>query len=887
MNRGHFPTVRGDTLSLATTLLSRPRAQLSTIADRNGTLRRFATPTIAARISRSTSVSSSTAFGRPLSRISDSNTIRYAPNFWYRTLAAGDEDLSLSWQVATPEAAIYGLGPFNLQSRGRFENGQWYSEDSQAEGHGGRLRVVGSGEGLAVTAEDLSAQSLLANFLDEPPPISARIAGQMDVNPEDWLGEGHVTLQPGAGPGVPLEGDARLRLDEDEVVVASDRLRVGGVVTRVEARFGFDQSLDAQARGVARPEQLVALANRLGVHLPQLPVEGALGFDVNVGGSFAKPEIGARVRAPHLEVLGSTAALTATLELTADGALRVDSRLESGDGQARLEGTMPLGSSTGSWDLTLEATDFEVARLGDESSLLPVRVDAIARLRDSDGGARVALESFQARLADGVVDATGVYVVSTGAVSLRISGRDLDLAMLPGVDAGSIGGRAAFDATLEGPVADLAGSGRLHLDHLRYGEIQLGELVLDAELADGTVRLATPLRGLPLTELALSRPRLEGTDTELTARGEFPLAPLGPIVGLDSLAGTLSLDVRLGGTHEAPIPEGRVTLTHGAGAQGASRWSGVELDAEIDGGLLSVERFTGQALQGQFDVRGTWPIDEQSVERTDGLDFSLRDLELAPLFSAGGDAASLRVALHGRLEGGLALSSLRGDVRIDAVDATWNERRVRLDTPADLSIREGRLQPATLSFETEGASLSVDVEGGAAGEALDWRVAARGELDLAVLTHEMVEDAILEGTVRLDASIGSDESTPLTVSASIDRAALQWLDPPLHVTDIEGVIQLDGDVVRVSGLQGRIGAGSLEIEGEVPLGSPQPTTPLSIRMQRLPLTLGTGVRGRVSGELQLSIVEADPRLTGSLQVTDTLYTREVDTSSRSLDGLER
>lgn len=107
------------------------------------------------------------------------------------------------------------------------------------------------------------------------------------------------------------------------------------------------------------------------------------------------------------------------------------------------------------------------------------------------------------------------------------------------------------------------------------------------------------------------------------------------------------------------------------------------------------------------------------------------------------------------------------------------------------------------------------------------------------------------------------------------------------MTDIEGVIQLDGDVVRVSGLQGRIGAGSLEIEGEVPLGSPQPTTPLSIRMQRLPLTLGTGVRGRVSGELQLSIVEADPRLTGSLQVTDTLYTREVDTSSRSLDGLER
>ena len=42
----------------------------------------------------------------------------------------------------------------------------------------------------------------------------------------------------------------------------------------------------------------------------------------------------------------------------------------------------------------------------------------------------------------------------------------------------------------------------------------------------------------------------------------------------------------------------------------------------------------------------------------------------------------------------------------------------------------------------------------------------------------MVEDAILEGTVRLDASIGSDESTPLTVSASIDRAALQWLAPP-------------------------------------------------------------------------------------------------------------
>ena len=36
MNRDrHFPTVRGDTLSLAaTTLLSRPRAQLSTIADR-------------------------------------------------------------------------------------------------------------------------------------------------------------------------------------------------------------------------------------------------------------------------------------------------------------------------------------------------------------------------------------------------------------------------------------------------------------------------------------------------------------------------------------------------------------------------------------------------------------------------------------------------------------------------------------------------------------------------------------------------------------------------------------------------------------------------------------------------------------------------------------
>ena len=123
MNRDrHFPTVRGDTLSLAaTTLLSRPRAQLSTIADRTAqTLRRCCdaddTP---ARISRSTSVSSSTAFGRH-----SFSHIRSQTQFGtFMQLTSGDRDTRLPITSGLTVARGRTNDPRASLPRGRLRDG--------------------------------------------------------------------------------------------------------------------------------------------------------------------------------------------------------------------------------------------------------------------------------------------------------------------------------------------------------------------------------------------------------------------------------------------------------------------------------------------------------------------------------------------------------------------------------------------------------------------------------------------------------------------------------------------------------------------------------------------------------------------------------------------
>jgi hypothetical protein len=415
---------------------------------------------------------------------------------------------------------------------------------------------------------------------------------------------------------------------------------------------------------------------------------------------------------------------------------------------------------------------------------------------------------------------------------------------------------ARIDGTLSAAIA-VAGTTRLPtatvgltVTKVRHGQIQVGDLRLDASLAGVKPRLEAKLR--------LRRPDgglLDG-QVELPLRGG-PLSArlLGKSLGLaflsridpslQEVAGTLDLDLRASGSLAQPTLRGTLRLQRGAlQLRGLSRLSQLNLQLKLGGRRVELTELSGRSGDGRVSVKG--------------------GVELRPLH-AGVDPADLL--------GGFAL-------KIDA-------KRFRIDAGAvSNAVFTGR----------------VAVEGGLR----DRRLVARVSLEEASLRVPSLKgQRKLHSTARLDdvvfvddrpraTSAGGTPTAPigLDVALAFDPLFVRGEEVDLEVasdlrarTDRRGRIRLSGRVEIRRGTVRLLG-NPFEIRQAILLfsGEPDPDPGLQIQLSRrtAQAVLSIGLQGTLSApELDLS---SDPPIYDRGQIISLILTGRADVRQTSADG---
>ncbi|MFN8640603.1 MAG: translocation/assembly module TamB domain-containing protein [Candidatus Binatia bacterium] len=227
-------------------------------------------------------------------------------------------------------------------------------------------------------------------------------------------------------------------------------------------------------------------------------------------------------------------------------------------------------------------------------------------------------------------------------------------------------------------------------------------------------------------------------------------------------------------------------------------------------------------------------------------------------------SGSLRVS--GRLD-----AVERFDARVDVTELalTGGVKAVTADVPVNVICRQGRCSLDRLTLRSGEAALRLGGEAGVDGR-VRLTLAGGGTLALLELVGEPIESA--RGTFAVDATISHGPSGwSLRGAVDLDKVALD-AGLPVAVTRGGGRLVLDGEVIRIEGLQGRIGTGRFAIGGQIDLRQgPAVTWTLSdVGADPLPsLEVELSGQGTVDGTWQAL------RVAGAIHIGQLLYDRNL------------
>ncbi|MBW4092589.1 MAG: hypothetical protein HIU82_16000 [Proteobacteria bacterium] len=680
------------------------------------------------------------------------------------------------------------------------------------------------------TATHLTAQLNLPDLAAVSGPAGVAAAGtvRLAVAATDTAGtvqatvDGTLGLTSGPGPSSALLGP--------QTQIAAAARYAGGALTLQRLHIaGRDLSLDLH--GEVTPARVdlawqLALA-RLGAINPQVAgqLDGAGRIFGPTGALSVTAELsGALTRAarPGTRVAGSAGGFTARLALAGlprqpHGSLEADGEVL---GAPLRLGVRAAEAADGAVSLVISRADWKSAQAAGSLAV------------PSLSGLTGQLPTGDVRLTVGRLADFGPLLGSTLAGTLRAElratpARATLTAAARGVRTpGAAVGAAEVTATVSAPAA-----GRPLVDgalgaNIRLAGVQAGRI-------GGSLRLeAAGTLAAPSLRLAASVPRLDGAPLALTAAGRADLA--GRAFTLASLEATWH------GRRLRLLAPTRLALAAGGPSGGGITIAG--LRADVAGGMLAADGRVGTTL---------------------ALTASLRRLpaSLVTVFAPTMPAAGL-LSAELRLTG--PLTRPVGTIRAQGTGLRLLSGPgaalppARLDVSADLAGTTARLA-AHFAAGTSHLALS-GTAGGPGGLVATAPLALRtdGTIDLALANPllaaagqrvggQMVIAARVDGTARAPRLGGR-----VQLRGGDFRDEVQGV----HLRDLAGTLVAEGDSLRIVGLTGLAGAGTIGVDGTI--GLLRPGLPVALRVRATNATLLSG--GMVTADL-----DADLGLDGLLR----------------------
>jgi outer membrane protein assembly factor BamA len=467
--------------------------------------------------------------------------------------------------AASPALTAMGLGPWQASAHGRIEGPQLVLEPLAAAGYGGRLVAEGRLALLStaktdarVRAEGFDVATLARVFSGAGVPVAARVDSILRWTTTGWdvataRGTGEIALRPSAragraaAPGIPLSGSGRLVVEGRALALEGARVEAHGAWLEADVRLSPSGGLGGAWRAQLPLPAAGALAADVGsdARVPEGYV-GDLVAEGDLGGTAADPRVSFRLRSEGLSVRGRALALEGEARYAGGRLSLAPLFARSGEGFLALAGSLPARQGTGGWDLHGDVQSFDLA---------PV----------------LAMAGIEAR-----GEATGTLRVA-GEPSAPVGRAELSARL--SLPAGQKEEEAAVSLAVEGE------TGRVSVSRL------------EADLAAGRVE------GSGAYDTASRSVEVKATASGL-AWSRLPFLP----DAARRMGGTLSADLTLAGTADAPAGEARATLA-GPTLDGAPL-PDLALDARADGRRLEIAGRAGDAsfLRGAGPLDGDWPI---------------------------------------------------------------------------------------------------------------------------------------------------------------------------------------------------------------------------------------------------------------------------------------
>ncbi|MBT9490124.1 MAG: AsmA family protein [Rubrivivax sp.] len=387
---------------------------------------------------------------------------------------------------------------------------------------------------------------------------------------------------------------------------------------------------------------------------------------------------------------------------------------------------------------------------------------------------------------------------------------DLATLRLPGLVLGAKGrvGAREIDATLKAALALQP----------QKGALQLEGLALQARLLEpGLQPLALALQGRAGGSADTLRWALKGAlnDNQLDAEGELRLAGKVPALRATARFDRLDLNRVLapaaaaasapagGAPADTPINleglravNGTVALSAGALSFRQYRINDARLDAQLDGGVLRVNRLSGRAWGGQIDGRGS--ADAQGSRVALALTASDVDIQALLRDVAGKDLLEGRGRVSATLQGqgqtlGALRSSLAGQAALQLRDGAVkgvNLAKSFRQAKAALSMKQDAVTRAQVAEKTDFSELTATArmaDGVATSDDLDLkspflRVGGAGRFDigrgLVDYTARATVVAVPAGQDTAGLAAMKGVTVPVRLSGPFDAIAwkIQWSD---------------------------------------------------------------------------------------------------------------
>lgn len=682
---------------------------------------------------------------------------------------------------------------------------------------------------------------------------------------------------PVMGPAIDATLDARnIATPQGRATSVTAKLKASptGDVTDKATRIAF--SADARAAGLAPRD--AALARALGDSL-SLTVRGnwsdgvaevaaarlqtktaSVAFNGKVGQTQVQGRLA--LEAPELARFASLAgtSLRGALKVDADiSGVPKDGRIEAlldgtvnrfGTGIAAIDGLagehvtlkgkvlkLPAGGY-GFADLNL-AGAHATARLDGQATVTAAGIDArvvVPELKYAD--ARLAGRAELAGNLTGTIERPNANATLT-VTDARALNRPISRIAI-GLTATDLAGLIDARATLDGSVDNRPAEGRMHLARQPNG----AWLLDDVDIRVGSARIDG---GVTLTAEQLASGRLTVDAADLD-----DLSPLA----LTRLAGQLRADATLSATG------GGQDMTLRATARGV-RVATSSLD-HLDADLRASDVYGKPMLDGHI------AIDRASIAGED-----IRQVRLTATGASGASDIALTAQARGfALDArGRLVAADNVSLELSRFSATRDKHRLALAQPATLTFRNNGVDIRALMLSLDRGRLSID---GSAGDAYDLTVKAQA-IPLSI-ADVFVPKLGLGGTLDADARVTGPKDAP-TGRWSLRVANLvapQTRNSGLPPVDVQAKGQLADGKTSVDGTIGAKGAGTIRVNGTVPLAgdgldlAAKGNVNIGIA-DRFLAASGRRVAGSAAIDLKIGGSLQQPRLDGSATVNGASY----------------